>query len=296
MKPLDVAVIGAGIAGVSAAVQLKRFGYFPLVFEKNEVGGLIRNANWIENYPGFPHGIGGMEMAGLLSAHLDFQGVDLLRQEVSRIDYDWHKQQFLLAFDHQYCQAERLIVATGTNPKVLPQFPDISSVYPDHVFYEPSNLMPVFQKKVVIIGAGDIAFDYALQLAKSNHVTICNQSRRVKALKLLTERVTSHPHIEYQENCSLAAIELKPSNMVQLSFSALEKKWNLVVDFLLIAIGREPRKPEFSENLKKQQSELETSNKLFFVGDVQNGCCRQLAIAAGQGLQAAMRIYQDDKE
>ncbi|MFC1726893.1 FAD-dependent oxidoreductase, partial [candidate division KSB1 bacterium] len=59
MEHKDVIIIGAGPAGIAAAIQLRRYNIEPVVFEKNEIGGLLRNAGRIENYPGFPEGVTG---------------------------------------------------------------------------------------------------------------------------------------------------------------------------------------------------------------------------------------------
>ncbi|MBM3324354.1 MAG: hypothetical protein FJY66_01665, partial [Calditrichaeota bacterium] len=59
MRPKDVVIIGAGPAGIATSIQLKRYHIEPELLEQEEVGGLLRNANWVENYPGFPEGISG---------------------------------------------------------------------------------------------------------------------------------------------------------------------------------------------------------------------------------------------
>ena len=70
MPKEQVIIIGGGPAGVACALQLKRYGLDPLIIEKEAIGGLIKNAWRIDNYPGFPDGISGMEMVGRLQAHL----------------------------------------------------------------------------------------------------------------------------------------------------------------------------------------------------------------------------------
>ena len=64
-KVEGVTIIGAGPAGIAAAIQLKRYGITPLLLEKNMLGGLLRNANLVENYPGFPVGISGLHLTSL---------------------------------------------------------------------------------------------------------------------------------------------------------------------------------------------------------------------------------------
>jgi len=67
----DVVIIGAGPAGISAAIQLKRYGIEPTLLEKEEIGGLLKNANLVENYPGFPNGVPGPELVKLFKKQLE---------------------------------------------------------------------------------------------------------------------------------------------------------------------------------------------------------------------------------
>ena len=62
MKIEDILIIGAGPAGLATGIQLQRYGLNPLILERDQPGGLLRNANWVENYPGFPQGISGLDL------------------------------------------------------------------------------------------------------------------------------------------------------------------------------------------------------------------------------------------
>src|SRR4030042_7192079 len=77
MQIEDIIIIGAGPAGLAAAIQLKRYGIRPLLFERAVVGGLLRNANLVENYPGFPRGITGPGLVKLFARQAHKRGVDL---------------------------------------------------------------------------------------------------------------------------------------------------------------------------------------------------------------------------
>ena len=77
-------IIGAGPAGLGTAIQLKRYGISPLVLERESIGGLLRNANLVENYPGFPAGIPGVELVQLLKKHARASGVEVILAEVKR--------------------------------------------------------------------------------------------------------------------------------------------------------------------------------------------------------------------
>ena len=82
MKVEPVMIIGAGPAGLATAIQLKRYGIHPLLFEGEEVGGLLRNANLVENYPGFPKGVSGSKLVNLFSRQAENLHIDVTHEQV----------------------------------------------------------------------------------------------------------------------------------------------------------------------------------------------------------------------
>jgi len=84
---VDVAIIGAGPVGIAAAIQLKRYDIEFMIFEKGKIGGLLRNANLVENYLGFPRGIRGRELVELFKEQLKNAGVKVQFEMVRELDY-----------------------------------------------------------------------------------------------------------------------------------------------------------------------------------------------------------------
>ncbi len=78
----DVCVIGAGPSGIAAAIQLKRYNISPLILEMNRIGGLLNNANLIENYPGFPDGISGEKLCMLFNEQFNKCNITIINKEV----------------------------------------------------------------------------------------------------------------------------------------------------------------------------------------------------------------------
>lgn len=292
MKTSEISIIGAGPAGIAAAIQLKRCGIKPLIFERAEIGGFLRNANLVENYPGFPNGISGQKLAGLLKAHLEKSDLEVIRDEVVRIDRENSLFQIRTKNDQYSCRI--LVIASGTEPEVLKTV-DIESLTGSKVFYDIIEIMSVKSRIINIIGAGDAAFDYALNLARYNQVIINNRSAGVSCLPLLRDRASWKKSIIYRENCKL--IDIKDhSNGLTLEWQQNGAKLEENSDYLVIAIGRKPNLSFLSESILHQLEELQTEGNLYMIGDVKNGLFRQAAISVGDGIMAAMKIYRKSLE
>jgi thioredoxin reductase (NADPH) len=282
MRPDEVVIIGAGPGGTTAAIQLKRYGVPFILLEKERVGGLLWNANLVENYPGFPTGVSGPKLIGLIKKQIERLGVQVTLDSVTKLDFQ--NERFLVSTQYTNYFPRYVIVATGTKSKPFPlEFPAEAQ---NRIFNDVYHLSDVREKQIVIIGAGDAAFDYALNLTKNrNSVTILNHGREVKCLGLLWERATAEPNIVYHTEAPVSAVAFDKlaNNRLEVRLAVGE---SLFADYLLFAIGRLPQTDFFSEELFNKNMD-----GLYFVGDVKNGLYRQAAIAAGDGLRAAMEIY-----
>ena len=286
MTDHKILIIGAGPAGIACAVQLKRYGFDPLVIEKSLPGGLIRSANLVENYPGFPQGIPGPNIARLLKKHLRRSHIDIVREEVIRLDYS--KGEFTLTTDRQDYHPEIAIAASGTKPRQI-AIPGWARTAGISSYNEIIPLLKVSGKEIAVIGAGDAAFDYALNLSKSNRVTIYNRTAKIRGLPLLQRRVFLNPAVSYCENHILTCIE-PAGNKLELSFRTSKLDKIVTTDYLLTALGREPSLNFLTDSVLRDKPALEETGRLFFIGDVQNGIYRQMSIAAADGIRTAMQI------
>lgn len=290
MKISPVAIIGAGPAGLAAAIQIKRFGIDPLVFEMDTPGGLLRNANLVENYLGFPRGIAGIKLVRLFERQAEAVGVKLTRARVTLLD--WDGTAFWLDTPHGARIAWRVVVATGTQPRIFANF-EIPASLAGRMFYEVFHLLGLTGQHIAIVGAGDAAFDYALNLAaRGNTVTILNRGDERKCLPLLWARAQAEPRIRYRAHTVITAVEPGAKDSLLLRCAAGREKLDLQSDYLVGAIGRVPRLDVVSPRVQEQAQSLERSALLYFVGDVKNGLYRQTSIAVGDGIRAAMQICE----
>jgi thioredoxin reductase len=291
MIDTEVAIIGAGPAGVAAALQLNRYAIHTVILEKDKVGGLLKNAQKIENYPGFPKGLSGHQLAQRLEEHLIQNQINLHLKEVRNLEFLTAESKFLIScFDWQ-CKADFVVVASGTKPCPL----EIKTRIPDflrkRIFYEVYPLLKEKGKEILIVGAGDAAYDYALSLVSNNKIIIVNRSDSIKALPLLRNRVRKNAGIQYFDFCQIQAITEGKSRRLSASFILKGKSKIFEVDYILCAIGRFPQKDFYSPGIISQAEQLKKIGLLHEIGDLVKGRYRQVAIAAGNGVQAAMTIY-----
>lgn len=284
MKSRDTVIIGAGPAGIATAIQLKRFGLNPLLLEKNSIGGLLKNANLVENYLGFPDGISGNALVELFKNQLEANNIDLINQTV--LCADFADDKFIIKTNEQTVYSKILVIASGTEPKKL----NIESHLREKILYEVYPIKNIKNKTVAVIGAGDAAFDYAENLSINNEVYILNRSKNIKCLKILLDRCYRNNKIKYIENIQLENIS-EINEKIALSCIKNSQKEEITVDNLLFAIGREPKLDFISNNLKTNFENLIKENLLFTIGDVKNNKYRQTAISTGDGIKAAMQIF-----
>jgi thioredoxin reductase len=280
----DAAIIGAGPAGIAAAVQLRRYNIDPLLFESRSIGGLLRNANLVENYVGFPQGIRGEALVELLRKHLESANIETKQERVIEVDFSDGLFKLKTTQDNYSCKI--VMLASGTRPKTL-SLPASDDEAEDRIFYEVHPLLDIRDKRIAIIGAGDAAFDYALNLARHNQVIINNRGTKISSLPLLQERVIKNDNIEYRADCLIQQVN-PTENRLELFWKQNENTFNEHIDFLLIAIGRQPVLDYLSQSLQTHLDDFINKGILHLIGDVKNGIYRQFSIAAGDGVKAAM--------
>jgi len=277
----DVIIIGGGPAGLSASVQLTRFGLSSLILEANRLGGLVANANLMENYLGFPDGIKGIDFIDLIIKQAINHNINYNIEEVISVAYQ--NDLFRVSTNKNEYYSKYLIGATGTYPKI-PNIRINSEVAP-FVKFDVYDLINCSGSNIAIVGAGDAAFDYAINLAsKNNNITIYNRSNKTKAIQLLIERSSKFENIKYFESIEILDIILNSQNEQSIRLIIKDSEnYNFEYNFLIFAIGREPNNSLFND-VNKQK-------KFYLIGDAKNGILRQTAISVGDGLKSAQQIF-----
>jgi len=290
---LPVAIIGAGPAGIAAAVQLRRGGIDFLIFEGGVIGGLLNEAQRVENFPGIPGGLPGRTLAARLKRQLDASGIRVQMSSVLHLSF--RDGAFAIRTGKGVRQAARTILACGSTPIAAGPPLDPERLR-GRLFASVLPLLKARGEAIAVIGGGDAACDYALNLAARNQVHVLVRSSRPRALPLLLERCRRHRNIIIHENCRLIRVETR-GGMAEVVLKTLNpldgSRGEIACRRILTAIGRAPALQFLDPALRSSLSKLGKKKKIYLAGDVGNGRFRQAAIAAADGLRAAMEIQEE---
>lgn len=272
----DTIIIGAGPAGIAAAIYLKRAGRNICMLERKHVGGLLHNAHHVENYPGF-HGVRGKELAGHMKGQLHKWDIDVVHETATAILEKDSGFRIVTPDNERF--ARTVVLATGTIPKKL-DIEGAQEMEGVHLFYEVVDLPEqVSGKDMVVIGSGDAAFDYALNLSEQEaSVIITFRGGNPKCLPLLLERVKAQPSVHIYPDFHPVSFRSHNDRIIMKCHHI-----DIEADYVLGAIGRVPE-----DHLLSDFKEMPAG--LFVAGDIQQGKCRQVGIAVGDGISSAMQI------
>jgi thioredoxin reductase (NADPH) len=284
----SVTIVGAGPAGIAAAIYLQRAGFEPLVLEGDVPGGLLRRASMVENYPGFPEGIAATRLADLFLEHFQRSGGSVTKASVNRLSrcYDG---TYVVTTSVGKHRSRAAIVATGTKAKTI-AIGGLQTVECHRVFYDLLKLLDATgpREKIVVYGGGDAAFDLGLNLSQRGHEVLIVCRSRARCMPLLRERTDQNSMMQVVEGRSIVRIlDGKKIGLELEGYGVIE------ADRLLIACGREPRldilDPSLIDILRSSdRASMAGIPGLYLAGDVVADGRRQVGIAIGSGLTAAM--------
>jgi len=202
----SVIILGAGPAGLSAALYAARGELHPLVFTGMQPGGQAALTNMIENYPGFPDGVGGVELGELFQKQAEKFGARIEYDVVTSVDFST-KPLRVNTYNQAY-QAETVIVATGASPVPL-NVPGEKELVGKGVSYCATCDGWFFkEKEIVVVGGGDSALEEAIFLTKfSTKVTLIHRRDEFRAGAILQSRARENPKIGFMMNSIVKEIK-----------------------------------------------------------------------------------------
>lgn len=296
--PYDVIIIGAGPAGLAAAIYTGRARLKTLVLEKAIPGGQILLTDWIENYPGFPDGIAPFALMENFKKQALRFGAVVETEEVRGLKKD--EAGWVVQGGRDSYFARAVIVATGSTYRRL-QVANEERLIGRGVSYCATCDGAFFRERVVaVIGGGDNALTEALFLTKfCRLVYLIHRRDQFRAIRILQERVLASDKVKIIWNSVVEEIkgENKVEGLMLKNVVTGEKSW-LEVDGVFVSVGMDPQ-AEFLRGLVemnewgqiKVRSNMATSQPgIFAAGDVVDACPRQVATAVGTGVAAALAV------
>jgi len=288
-------IIGGGPAGLTAGIYLARDRTNSLLIEKGLFGGQIVNAERVENYPGFPEGISGLELGDLMRKQAEKFGLKTLIAEVTGIELKG--EQKLLKTTNGDFIAQAVILAGGSERSKL-NLPGEEQFTGRGVSYCATCDGAFFKEKTVaVVGGGNAAVTEALHLTHfASRVIVIHRRDQLRATRILQERAFSEPKIEFLWNTTVEAIE--GADMVErLKLRKLKtgEGFSLDVDGIFISVGFKPSTDflkgvlpldEVGHIITNDRMETEISG-IFAAGDIRRDSARQVIAAAGDGATAA---------
>ena len=294
-------IIGSGPAGYTAAIYAGRANLSPVLYAGLQPGGQLTTTTDVENFPGYPQGIGGPELMEDLRKQAERFGADL-RYGVATAANLAEAPYKITIDDEKMIEAETLIIATGAAAKYLGLEDEkkyagmgVSACATCDGFF--------YRKKVVaVVGGGDTACEEAIYLAGlASKVYLVVRKPYLRASKIMQERVQKHEKIEVLFEHNVVGLfgdnGVEGMNVVKRWGESDEERYSLPIDGFFLAIGHKPNSDIFKEYIDTDEvgyiitdgdSPRTKIPGVFAAGDVADPHYRQAITAAGSGCKAAI--------
>jgi thioredoxin reductase (NADPH) len=292
----EVVIIGGGPAGLSAGLYTSRARLSTLLIERGLVGGLITETELVENYPGFPEGISGLELGELMHQQATKYGLEILLAEVTGLELQ--QGQKIIKTTEGNFTANAVIIASGSERLKL-GVPGEKEFSGKGVSYCATCDAAFFRElPVAVAGSGDVGITEALHLAKfASRVTVIEFLPKLGASRILQERAAAEPKIELRLNTRVEEIEGEEAvKRLKLRQVITGGKSTLDVAAIFVSIGIKPNTDYLKGILSLDTSGTITTNDkletnipgIFAAGDVRHNSAQQAITAAGDGATAAI--------
>ncbi len=300
MRDHELIVIGAGVAGLTAAAFAGRYGLDVVVVERLGAGGQIANAERIENFPGFPQGIAGHELGPLLHEQAEAAGAGFVLDEVERLETDGDHR--IVRAAGESLRAPAIIIAAGSRLHSLP-VAGAKRWLGKGVSHCASCDGAFFAgQEVCVVGGGDSALDEALILAThASRVTLLHRSRRPTAQRALVDRAGACGNIEIIPEAVVEDIlgeeTVSGIRWRDQSTGAVATK---AVRGVFVYVGLEPNTAflrgvvalDAAGHVETDAMMRTSLRGVFAAGDIRKNSVAQLAAAAGDGATAAISAFR----
>jgi thioredoxin reductase (NADPH) len=293
----DVVILGAGPAGLTAALYAARAKLSTLVVTGPLVGGQITLTYNVDNYPGFSEGVGGVALADRFRAHAQRFGAEFLEAPATGVDFSGKPLRIVTR--ERTVEARSVIIATGLRDRRL-GVPGEDRLQGRGVFHCATCDAAFYEgKKVLVVGGGDSAIQEALDLARfASEVTLVHRRDSLRACRCLTDAAKAEQRIRFLLSTVVEEITgEKKVEGARLRDLKTGKSYSVPSDGVLIAIGWYPNTSVFDGQIDMDEEDyianvgVKTSVAgVFVAGDLVDRIYRQVVTACASGCQAAVEV------
>jgi len=301
MRKYNVIIIGAGPAGLAAAIYTSRAALATLVIDESSAGGQVKTTHQVANYPGFVEPIAGHELAGNMRKQAERYNTKFkLAADITALHLSDQEKWIELDDEDKYT-AEFVIIATGSSPRLL-NIPGEKDYKGSGVSYCATCDAEFYKDKdIFVIGGGNSAMEESLlllQFVKS--ITVIHQFDELQAEKITADKVTMNPKVNILWSHEPRAFYEKENKMVvEAENLKTNKRVRLERDGIFIFVGLVPNSA-FLKNTPIQLTkygyvitdpQMETNIRgVYAAGDIRDKRHRQITTAVGNGTIAALEV------
>ena len=281
----DCVVVGSGIAGMTAAIYLKRSNVNVLILDNDAPGGLLNKISVIENYPGFDK-ISGPDLAYKIYEQVNKLGIEIRYGKV--LDINNH----IIKTDIEEISTNKVVIAIGRKARKLDNTNDIKNI--SYCALCDGNLYK--DKVVAIVGYSNSALEEAIYLSDiCKKIIIIGRGTSFKGEDSLVDKIKQINNIEIHLNCVIEKLNKENELLIEI----VTNKGSFKVDGMFVSIGYEPN-INFLDSLNKENGYIIVNNKMktnidyiFACGDIIKKDIYQLTTAVGEATIAAINVKKE---
>lgn len=295
----DIVVVGAGPAGMTAALYAARAGFRCIVLEELIPGGQLTSIDELENYPGFGGGVNGFDIAMAMQQQAQRFGVEFLSEQAERLSQGEGREKFRIDTNAGVLYARAVIIATGAKPLQLPQLEGMNLEGKGLSYCATCDGNFYRDKDVAIVGGGDTACAEAIYLSRiCRKVYVIHRREDFRAHFIYAEKVKHLPNAEIFWNNEVQNVVLNDAGRIEavtVRNAKTGEEHTLACERLFIAVGSKPETEWLRGVVKLDKagyveagSDCKTSLKgVYAAGDVRTTPLRQVVTATADGALAA---------
>lgn len=296
VEKVRVLILGSGPAGLTAALYTARADLEPVVLTGMEHGGQVSLTYIVENYPGFPDGVGGAEMVELFQKQAERFGARLEFDSATEVDLS--KRPFSVRTYNREYLADTLIVTTGATPRHLNVPGEVELTGRGVSYCATCDGWFFKEKDVIVVGGGDSALEEGIFLTRyARSVTIVHRRDELRAGAILQKRAIENPKIRFIWNTAVSEI-IGDGSVTAVNMRNLASGEDCIqpTGGVFIFIGHDPNTALFKGQLEMDDRDYLKVDQLmhtnvpgvFAAGEVGDPHFRQVVTSAGMGAAAAM--------